>query len=97
MQSLLDDLAMNYNLFFFFLVICGGSLVADVEPKTVSSPFYPKPYRSKLDCVWIITAPSTNDSVLLRFTDMESRLNVELRVSSLRSSCYLQWLVLSTV
>jgi len=64
--------------------VCEDNLIADINPQNLSSPFYPRLYRSKVNCVWTIRAPSANDVILIRFFDFRINHNVELKVSDFK-------------
>ena len=53
---------------FYFLVFCGGNLTAEFNPQNFSTPFYPsRSYGNNLFCDWLITAPSSEEKIVLFF------------------------------
>jgi len=46
---------------------CGSVLIADANPQNFSTPSYPDVYENNLNCEWIITRQSMNESILLIF------------------------------
>jgi cubilin len=58
---------------------CGGVLMADEQPRILSSPGYPKSYSSLLNCNYTIVASSPGKYININFLDFS--------VETTRSRC----------
>ena len=56
-------------MLFDALAICGGNLIADVKPQSLSTPFYPNRYGKGLYCNWLIKTPLNHHIIFLEFSD----------------------------